>query len=115
MMALCLCASKWVLCNNSYSYAGNPKGCQPPSTIVAWAVKHNSATLVWHGDAAQYEYAYMRSEYSSALSLLSDGITIDDTIVIIEGLRPNTSYSLKRPKEKRPGKQRKKPEIKVYN
>ena len=67
--------------------------CLSPVSSRAQAVMYNSAMLVWHGDAAQYEYAYMRSEYSQALSLLSDGITIDDTIVMIEGLRPNTSYS----------------------
>lgn len=72
---------------------GDTAGCQPPMSIRAVSVTSSSAMLVWHGTSTQYEYAYMRSEYSSGISLLSEGIAANDTVILIDGLRPNTSYS----------------------
>ena len=77
----------------SFVEVGDTAGCQPPSSVRAVSVTSGSAMLVWHGTSTQYEYAYMRSEYSSGISLLSEGIAANDTVILIDDLRPNTSYS----------------------
>ena len=72
---------------------GDTAGCQPPSSVRAVSVTSGSAMLVWHAVSTQYEYAYMRSEYNSGISLLSEGIASHDTVVQINDLSPNTSYT----------------------
>ncbi|MBR5352589.1 MAG: fibronectin type III domain-containing protein [Bacteroidales bacterium] len=91
MMALCLCASARVSCPNIDF--GHPLGSLPPNLVRMVAVTHNSATLVWHGPVNQYEYVYIRSEHSSAMNLVSEGITVDDTVITLTDLRSDSEYS----------------------